>query len=127
MGRRRGGGGSPRTKGFRPGKEPPQLRKRAVKQQFGEMNAAQERMLDLFADRSPAESKKMLGRWRLWTFLGGAVLSVLSVLAWSWHWIAGVVVGLLAAAVFFLHLRLRSQRASLEAMADMAAGGRRKP
>ena len=97
-----------------------------MKQQFGEMNAAQERMLDLFADRTPEQSKKLLGRWRLWSFVGGALLSLLSVFAWTWHWIAGAVVGLLAAAVFFVHLRMRSQRASLEAMADMAAGGRRK-
>ena len=97
-----------------------------MKQQFGEMNAAQERMLDLFADRTPEQSKKLLGRWRLWSFVGGALLSLLSVFAWNWHWIAGAVVGLLAAAVFFVHLRMRSQRASLEAMADMAAGGRRK-
>lgn len=113
-------------KGFRPGKEPKQLRKRAVKQQFGEMNAAQERMLELFSDRTPDESRALLARWRLWSLVGGIVLSVLSVLAWSWHWIAGLVVGLLAAGVFFVHLRMRAQRAALEAMAEVAAGGRRK-
>lgn len=113
-------------RGFRPGKEPKQLRKRAAKQQFGEMNAAQERMLELFSERTPEESRRLLARWRLWSLVGGVILSALSVAAWSWNWIAGLVVGVLAAGVFFVHLRMRAQRAGLEAMADAAAGGRRK-
>ena len=113
-------------KGFRPGKEPKQLRKQAVKQQFGELDAAQERMVDLFADRTPEQSKKLLARWRTWSLAGGIVLSALSVWAWSWTWIAGVVVGALAGGVFFVHLRMRTQRAALEAMAEAVAGGRRK-
>jgi Flp pilus assembly protein TadB len=126
MGRRRGGGGSPQIKGFRPGKEPKQLRTQAAKQQFGEMNAAQERMVEFFAERTPEQSRKLLARWRTWSAVAGVVLSALSVWAWMWHWIAGVVVGALAAGLFLVHLQLRSQRASLEAMADAVAGGRRK-
>lgn len=113
-------------KGFRPGKEPPQLRKQAARQQFGDMNAAQERMVSLFAERTPAESRKMLAAWRTMSLVAGIVLSVLTVLAWSWTWIAGAVVGLLATVAFFIHLRLRAQREALEAMADAVGGGRRK-
>lgn len=127
MAQRRGSGEPPRMKGFRPGKEPPQLRKRAAKQQFGEMNAAQERLLELFAERSPEESRTLLARWRAWTLGAGIVLSVLSVFAWTWTWIAGLPVAVLAAVSFFIHLRLRSQREALEAMADaVARGGRRR-
>lgn len=113
-------------KGFRPGKEPKQLRKQAAKQQFGDMNAAQERMVDLFADRTPEESKKLLASWRMWSLVAGIVLSALSMWAWSWTWIAGVIVGALAAGAFFVHFRMRAQRGALEAMAETVAGGRRK-
>ncbi len=114
MGRRSSQG----VKGFRPGKEPPQLRKHAAKQQLGDLNAAQERMVDLFAERTPEESKKMLASWRLASLVAGIVLSVLTVAALAWTPVAGIVVGVLATAAFFLHLRLRSQREALEAMAD---------
>ena len=128
MARRRGQQGSPPPmKGFRPGKAPAQLRKRAAKQQFGEMNAMQERMVDLFADRSPEEARSMLGRWRTGSLIAGIVLSILTVLAWSWSWIAGLIVGILASLTLFAHLRLRAQRAQLEQMAEMVskATGRR--
>jgi Flp pilus assembly protein TadB len=108
-------------KGFRPGKEPPGLRKAHAKRQFGEMNAAQERMVELFAERSPEESRKLISRWTTGAFVAGVVLSVLAVLAWMWTWIAGAILGVLAAAVFFLYFRLRAQRAQFEQMADAVA------
>ncbi len=64
MGRRRGQGPQQQIKGFRPGKEPPGLRKAHAKKQFGDMNAAQERMVELFAERSPEESRKLISRWK---------------------------------------------------------------
>jgi hypothetical protein len=130
MGRRRGQGPQPQIKGFRPGKEPPQLRKKIAKQQFGEMNAAQERMVELFAERSPDESRELIARWKNGSLLVGVVLSVLAVALGLWSWIAGTVVAVLAAVAFFVYLRLRSQQAGLEAMADAVAarvpGGRRR-
>ena len=127
MGRRRGQSGmQQQVKGFRPGKEPSSLRKRALKQQMGEMSATQERMVELFADRTPQEARAMIGRWHTGTLIAGIVLSILTVLAWSWSWIAGLVVGLIATAVLFSHLRLRAQRAQLEQMAEAvskASGG----
>lgn len=121
MGRRRIQGQQRQIKGFRPGKAPPQLRKKAAKQQMGEMTKAQERMVDLFADRSPAESRKLISKWVTGTLIGGIVLAILSVLAWMWTWIAGIPVTIAAGAVFFSHIRLRAQRAQLEQMAEMVA------
>lgn len=130
MGRRRGQGPQQHVKGFRPGKEPPQLRKKIAKQQFGEMNAAQERMVELFAERSPEESRKLISRWKNGSLLLGVVLSVLAVALGFWSWIPGTIVAILAAVAFFVFLRMRSQQEGLEAMADAVAGrspgGRRK-
>lgn len=121
MGRRRGQGPQQHMKGFRPGKEPPELRKAHAKKQFGDMNAAQERMVELFAERSPEESRKLISRWKTGAFIAGVVLSVLAVLAWMWTWVAGAIVGVLAGIIFFVYLRLRSQTAQLEQMADTVA------
>lgn len=121
MGRRRGQGPQQHVKGFRPGKEPPGLRKAHAKKQFGDMNAAQERMVELFAERSPEQSRKLISRWKTGAFLAGVVLSVLTVLAWMWTWIAGATVGVLAGVVFFVYFRLRAQTAQLEQMADTVA------
>ncbi|MEJ2540752.1 MAG: hypothetical protein P8188_12410 [Gemmatimonadota bacterium] len=128
MGRRRGQEYQPQVKGFRPGKAPATLRKKQAKQQMGEMNAAQERMVDLFADRSPEESRTLISRWVTGSLVGGIVLSILAVLAWTWTWIAGLPLAILAAVVFFSHFRLRAQRAQLEEMAEAVAKatGRRR-
>jgi hypothetical protein len=118
MARRRYEEQRPQVKGFRPGKAPPRLRKKQAKERLGEMNALQSRMVDLFAERSPAESRKLIGRWVTGMLIGGIVLSILAVLAWRWTWIAGVPVSILAGVVLFGYLRLRAQRAQLEEMAE---------
>jgi hypothetical protein len=100
-----------------------------AKQQFGEMNAAQERMVELFAERSPEQSRELIKRWKSGSLVLGVVLSVLAVALGLWSWIAGSIVAILAAVAFFVFLRLRSQQAGLEAMADAVAGrggGRRR-
>lgn len=112
---------TPQVKGFRPGKAPKQLRKNAAKQAMGDMTKAQERMVDLFADRSPEESVKLIGRWVRWSLVGGILLSVLGVIAFTWTWIAGVPLLLLAGFVLFNHIRLRAQRTQLEEMAAAVA------
>jgi Flp pilus assembly protein TadB len=121
MGRRRGQGPQQSMKGFRPGKEPPALRKAHAKKQFGDLNAGQERMVELFAERSPEESRKLISRWKTGALVAGVLLSVLTVLAWMWTWIAGGIVGLLAVVVFFVYFRLRAQTAQLQQMADTVA------
>ncbi len=121
MGRRKGHGPQQHMKGFRPGKEPPELRKAHAKKQFGDLNAGQERMVELFADRSPQESRKLISRWKSGAFALGALLSILTVLAWMWTWIAGGIVGVLAGVAFFVYFRLRAQTTQLEQMADTVA------
>lgn len=119
MGRRSSRQGyQPPVKGFRAGKQPRSLSKKALKQQMPEMNAAQEKLVDLFADKTPEQSKKMIAGWHSTTLIVGAVLSVLAVLAWMWTWIAGTAVAVLAAVAFFVHFQVRSQRAQLEQMAE---------
>ena len=122
MGRRKGQGPQQPMKGFRPGKEPPQMKKRRAKQQFGEMNAAQERMVELFAERTPEESRAMLRRWQIGLLTAGVILAIVAGLLFSWSWIAGSIVGALAVVVLFFWWRFRRQQEAFEAMADAVSG-----
>ncbi|MFW6079810.1 MAG: hypothetical protein ACODAE_09320 [Gemmatimonadota bacterium] len=123
MARKRGqqGPGRPMP-GFRPGKEPPRVRKQRAKQQLGEVNAAQERLIEAFAERSPEQSRALIRRWLIGLLAGAIVLAVVGAVLYAWSVIAGVVVHVIAAALLFLWWRLRRQRADLEAMADVVAG-----
>lgn len=118
----RGQGPQRPVKGFRPGKEPPQLRKRRAKEQFGEVNAAQERLIEVFADRTPEESRTLMSRWRMALLAGAVVLAVLGLLLYGWSVVAGVLVHVLAAALLFFWFQLRRQREQLEAMAEAISG-----
>lgn len=110
-------------RGFRPGKEPPQLKKRRAREQFGEVGAAQERLIELFAERSPQESRALLRRWRIGLLAGALVLAVLAVVLYAWTVVATVVAGVLAVVVLFLWWRLHRQKEQFEAMADAVSGG----
>ena len=107
------------VKGFRPGKEPPQLRKQQAKRQLGEVSAAQERLLEVFASRTPAEARALVRRWTVGVLATGVVLVVIGALLYGWSVIAGGVVHVLAALALALGWRLHSQRETLGAMADM--------
>lgn len=111
----------PHVKGFRPGKAPKKLKKKLMKQALPEMTATQQRMFDLFVERTPEESKKLIGRWLMGSLLAGIALTLLSIPAWRWSWIAGVPLTLLAGFAFFSHIRLRRQRGQLEEMAEQVA------
>lgn len=115
-------------KGFRPGKEPPQLRKRRAKEQFGDVGPAQERLIEVFAERSPQEARTLLRRWTIGLLTGAIVSAALAVLLYAWSVIATVVAGTLSLGLLFLWWRLRRQRPDLEAMADAISGtpGRRR-
>lgn len=130
MARGRGQGQQRPIKGFRPGKEPPELRKRQARQQFGDMSAAQQRLVELLAERTPEEARALLRRQRIILLVGGIALSVLAVALSFWSIWAGVIAAILAAVLFFLWMRLHRQRESYEAMADAVSGprtgGRRK-
>ncbi len=111
-------------KGFRPGKEPPQLKKQRAKQQFGELSGTQERLVELFAERSPEDSRKLLGRWTAGLLAGGIALAVIAALVYLWSPIATAVVGVLAVTVLVLWWRMRSQREAMDAMIDAVSGRR---
>ena len=119
---RQGQGPQRPIKGFRPGKEPPQLRKRMARQQFGELSPTQERLVEAFAGRSPEEARAMIRRWKN-VLLGVAVfLGILTAVLSAWSLVAAVIAGILAVVVFYLWWRLRRQSAELEAMADAVTG-----
>lgn len=109
-------------KGFRPGKEPPELRKLRAREQFGEMSAAQRRLVDLLAERTPEQARGLLRRWRIMLLAGGGVLTVLAVVLAFRSIMAAAVAAFLAAILFVLWARLHRQRASFEAMADAVSG-----
>lgn len=115
-------------KGFRPGKEPPQLRKRRAKEQFGDVGPAQERLIEVFAERTPQQARTLLRRWTIGLLTGAIVLAALAALLYTWSIIATVVAGMLAVVLLVLWWRLRRQRPDLEAMADAISGtpGRRR-
>ena len=129
MGRRSGQGQRP-IKGFRPGKEPPELRKQRAKQQYGEVSGAQKQLIELFAERTPEESRALIRRWTLGLLAGSVALAVLAAALFVWSTVAGVIVGILALVLLVLWWRLRSQRGDLEQLVDTVSGpgsrGRKK-
>lgn len=122
MARGRGQGPQRHVKGFRPGKEPPELRKRAAREQFGELSPTQERLVDLFAERTPEESRKLIRRWRITLLTIGVVLAAAAIALSFWSVWAGILVAVLAGVIFFFWMRLNRQREAMEAMADAVSG-----
>lgn len=119
---RHGQGPQRPIKGFRPGKEPPQLRKQRAKQQLGDLSPTQERLVEAFAGRTPEEARAMIRRWKN-VLLGMAiVLGILAAVLSMWSLVAAVIAGILTVVVFYLWWRLRRQSAQLEAMADVISG-----
>jgi Flp pilus assembly protein TadB len=110
-------------KGFRPGKEPPELRKRRAKQQFGDVNPAQERLIEAFAGRTPDEARALIRRWQIGLLATAVVLAVVGLLLYAWSVIAAIIVHVLAGLVLLIWFRVRRQRSDLEAMADAISGG----
>ena len=110
-------------KGFRPGKEPPELRKKRAKEQFGDVNAAQERLIELFAERTPEEARALIRRWTIGLLAGAIILAAAAgVLYVVWSPVAAIVAGVLALLVAVVWWRIRSQRQDLETMVDAVSG-----
>jgi Flp pilus assembly protein TadB len=128
MARGRGGRGQQRpVRGFRPGKEPPQIRKQRAREQLGDdANWAQRRLVDALADRTPEQSRAMMRRWRLSLLVMTVVLVALGAALYMWSLVAGIIVHLLAVVVFLFWLRLHRQQKDFEMIADLVSGGRRK-
>ncbi len=102
------------VKGFRPGKEPPQLRRRQARERLGP-NAtwAQRQMVDLIGERRPDEVAAMVRRWTLGLAALGGLLVLGGIFLYAWSTAVGIVVHLLAAALFFLAFRVHRQGGSL--------------
>lgn len=118
----RGGGHQRPVKGFRPGKEPPQIRKQQAKKQFGEVSTGQERLIEMLAERSPEEARSLLRRWRIGLLTAGIVLAVVGGLLVTWSWPLGVGVEVLAVVALVLWWRIQGQREAYEAMVDAVSG-----
>lgn len=103
------------------------MRKQRAKEQLGgETNWAQKQLIDALADRSPAEAKTMMRRWQMGLLAVAIVVAVLGGMLYMWSVIAGVVVHVIAIALFVLWLQLRRKQRDFEAMAELVSGGPRK-
>jgi len=115
------------VKGFRPGKEPTEIRKQRAKKQFGEVSASQERLIEMFAERSPEEARTLLRRWKLGLLAAGLVLAVVGGFLFLWSLAAGIVLEILAVIAMVLWWRIQGQSQTLEAMVEAVSrpgGGR---
>ncbi len=112
------------VKGFRPGKEPPELKKRRAKEQFGDVTGMQERLIELFAERSPEASRRLIRRWVVGLLAGAIALAAVAVVLYlTWSTIAAVITAVLAVLVAVMWWRIRSQQPDLETMIDAVSGG----
>jgi len=111
-------GSQPQMKGFRPGKEPAQLKKKRARAQLGS-NASwgQKQAVEAVAGKSPQEVQSMVTRWSTTLFVGGGVLVVGGLLLYDWSTAAGVGAHVLAGVILFLGYRLRKQGPGLVEMA----------
>ncbi len=115
----RGGDRQP-IKGFRPGKEPPHLRRKQAKDQLGkDASASQQKIIDLVAHRTPDEVHAMVTRW-IWIASTFGVLNlVMGYFLFGWHWLAGGGAIVLAVVLFVLAFRMRGQRKNFVQIAEM--------
>jgi hypothetical protein len=98
-------------------------------QQYGEVSATQERLIEMFSERTPEEAKRMMARWRAGLLAGAVVLGLIGAGLYFWTLVGGLIVHALAIVLLVLWWRLRRQREALDTMADTVAGrgkGRRK-
>jgi len=117
-----GGSRNRPVRGFRPGKEPPQIRKQQAKQEFGEVSASQERLIEMLAERSPEEARKLLRRWRIGLMAAGILLAIVGGLLFAWSLAAGIVVEVLALIALGLWWRMQAQREAFESMVKVVSG-----
>lgn len=118
MAAKKRGGHQPQVKGFRPGKAPAHLKKQRAKAQLGkDASWAEKQTVEAVAGRSPEEVRTMVQRWTVGLTAGGVLLAVGGFFLYGLSMVAGIVVHVLAAGVFFLGYRIRKQGATLEEMA----------
>lgn len=117
---KKGGRGPQRpVRGFRPGKEPVELKRRRAKSQLsGDATWAQKQTVDAIAGRSRAEVSAMVRKWSTGLAVAGVVVAVGGAFLYGWSWIAGGSVHAVAGVLFFLAYRIRKQGPGLAEMAD---------
>jgi len=107
------------VKGFRPGKEPPHLKKQRARAQLGkDASWLQKQTVEAVAGRSPQEVRKMVRVWSRVLMAGALILVVVGVFLYAWALPAGIVVHAIAAALLFLAYRLGKQGSGLVEMAE---------
>ena len=117
-GGRGAGGGQRPVKGFRPGKEPPHLKKQRAKAQLGgDASWAQKQAVEAVAGRSPQEVEAMVRRWTTIVLVAALLLAAAGAFLYAWSTVAGVLVHVLALALFFLVYRIRKHGQGLVEMA----------
>lgn len=110
MGSKKKGKGrrEPQVKGFRPGKEPPRLRKQRAKARLGtDASWAQKQMVEAVGDRSPGEVRAMIRKWSVLLLVMVVLLAVGGVALYRWAVAAGVAAHVIAALLLFLLVRIR--------------------
>lgn len=106
-------------KGFRPGKEPPELKRKMARARLpSDASWLQRQTVEAIAGRSPDEVRKMVRRWTLGLLAGAVALVVLGVFLYSWSLVAGIGAHVLAAIVLILAYRVRKQGSGLVEMAE---------
>lgn len=121
MGRKgRGGGGRPRpVKGFRPGQEPPHLKKQRAKARLGsDASWLQKQTVEAIVGRSPREVETMVRNWSVGLLVVAIALAVLGVFLYRWSLVAGLVAHAVTLLPLFLAYRLRKQGPGLVEMAE---------
>jgi len=107
------------VKGFRPGKEPPHLKKQRARAQLGkDASWLQKQTVEAVAGRSPQEVRKMVRVWSRVLMAGALILAVVGVFLYAWALPAGIVVHAIAAVLLFLGYRLGKQGSGLVEMAE---------
>jgi hypothetical protein len=127
MARGRSGAEGPRhVKGFRPGKEPPQIRKREATARIpDDAPAVQKWLVEALVERGPEGVQQLIGKFGIGLAVAGAVLAIGGALLYRWHIWAGVLVQIIAAVALFLWYRVRAQRGAISLMAKQLGLDRR--
>ena len=122
MGRRKKGrsdGGRQQIKGFRPGKEPPQLKKKRARARLGsDASWAQKQMVEAMAGQSPEALQKSLRRWSMGLLIAAILLGIGGLFLYGWNLLAGVAAHLVGGGLIFLWFRLRRQERQLMELAQ---------
>ena len=106
-------------KGFRPGKEPPHLKKQRAKAQLGkDASWLQKQTVDAVAGRRPEEVRNMVQKWSLGLIAGGLLLAVGGIFLYAWATAAGITAHVVSVALLFLGYRIRKQGSGLVEIAD---------